>query len=96
MTLRYSRRALADLKRISAYYALAASPVIADAVGQRLTEVIDRICQMPHSAPRLSQRSIVRAVSVVRYPFRIFYRVQVDSIEIIHIRHTSQRPTISI
>jgi toxin ParE1/3/4 len=94
MTPRYSRRALADLNRIAAYYALAASPGIAEAVEKRLSEVVDRICKMPHSAPRLSQRSEVRAVSVVRYPFRIFYRVQIGTVEIIHIRHTSQRPAL--
>lgn len=93
MTPRYSRRALADINRIAAYYASAASPAVADTIRQRLAEVVDRICQMPHSAPRLSQRSTVRAIAVVRYPFRIFYRVQAGRIDIIHIRHTSQRPT---
>lgn len=96
MKLVYSRQALADLNRISDYYAASASPAIADSVGRRLEDVIDRICRIPESAPRVSQRSQVRIVTVVRYPFRIFYRVRKDTIDILHIRHTSRRPVNTI
>ncbi|WP_334416103.1 MULTISPECIES: type II toxin-antitoxin system RelE/ParE family toxin [unclassified Bradyrhizobium] len=72
MKLVYSRRALADLDGISAYYAANASSAIADSVGRRLEDVIERICRVPESAPRVSQRSQVRVVTVLRYPFRIF------------------------
>ena len=43
MNLVYSRRALADLDKISAYYAASVSPAIADSVGRRLEDVIERI-----------------------------------------------------
>jgi toxin ParE1/3/4 len=92
MKLVYSRQALADLDEIATYYAANASPAIADAIGRRLTDVIDRICRIPEAAPKVSQRSQVRVVAVVRYPFRIFYRVREDTIDILHIRHTSRRP----
>src|SRR5665213_1036279 len=92
MNLVYSRRALADLNRIAAYYAANASPAIAETIGHRLGNVIDRISRAPEAAPRVSQRSQVRVVAVVRYPFRIFYRVRDDTIDILHIRHTSRRP----
>jgi toxin ParE1/3/4 len=92
MKLVYSRRALADLDQIGTYYALNASPAIAEGIGNRLGDVIDRICRAPEAAPRVSQRSQVRVVAVVRYPFRIFYRVRDDTIDILHIRHTSRRP----
>jgi toxin ParE1/3/4 len=92
MKLVYSRQALADLYRISAYYAASASPVIAASIGRRLEDVIDRISRAPESAPKVSQRSQVRVASVVRYPFRIFYRVRSGTIDILHIRHTSRRP----
>jgi plasmid stabilization system protein ParE len=88
----YSRRALADLDRILSYYFASASPAIAESIGHRLENVIDRICRAPEAAPRVSQRSQVRAVAVVRYPFRIFYRMRGDTIDILHIRHTSRRP----
>jgi toxin ParE1/3/4 len=92
MKLVYSRRALADLDQIKAYYAANASPAIAEAIGRRLENVIDRIRRVPEAAPRVSQRSQVRVVAVVRYPFRIFYRVRADAVDILHIRHTSRRP----
>ena len=92
MKLVYSRRALADLDLIKTYYAANASPAIAEAIGRRVENIIDRICRVPEAAPRVSQRSQVRVVAVVRYPFRIFYRVRDDAIDILHIRHTSRRP----
>jgi toxin ParE1/3/4 len=92
MKLVYSRRALADLNAIATYYTAGASPLIAESIGRRLESVIDRICRAPEASPRVSQRSQVRAATVVRYPFRIFYRVRNDTLEILHIRHTSRRP----
>jgi plasmid stabilization system protein ParE len=93
MKLVYSRRALADLNEIASYYVASASPAIAEAIERRLGHVIDRICRTPEAAPRVSQRSHIRAVAVVRYPFWIFYRVRNDTIDILHIRHTSRRPS---
>jgi plasmid stabilization system protein ParE len=96
MKLVYSRRALADLGQITTYYSANASPAIADAIGRRLENVIDRICRAPASAPRVLHRSQVRVVAVVRYPFRIFYRVRGDTIDILSIRHTSRRPISNV
>jgi plasmid stabilization system protein ParE len=95
MKLVYSRRALADLNEIATYYAASASPAIAETIERRLGNVIDRICLSPEAAPRVAQRAQVRVVAVVRYPFRIFYRVRGDTIDILHIRHTSRRPVSS-
>jgi len=91
MKLVYSRRALADIEKIAIYYSAKASPAIAQSIERRLLDVIARIQRAPESAPRAAQRSNVRAVAVVRYPFRIFYRVRGDTIDILHIRHTSRR-----
>jgi toxin ParE1/3/4 len=88
----YSRRALADLNEIATYYSASASPAIAASIERRLIDVMDRICRAPEAAPRVSQRSHVRVVAVVRYPFRIFYRVRDDTIDILQIRHTARRP----
>jgi toxin ParE1/3/4 len=96
MKLVYSRRALADLGQITTYYSANTSPAIADAIGRRLENVIDRICRAPASAPRVSQRSQVRVVAVVRYPFQIFYRVRGDIVDVLHIRHTSRRPVTNL
>jgi len=61
MKLVYSRRALTDLDEIAAYYTATASPAIANAIGRRLEDVIDRISRMPETAP--SSRSVLRSVS---------------------------------
>jgi plasmid stabilization system protein ParE len=92
MRLVFSRRALADLEGIATYYSTHASPAISRSIELRFLDVIDRIQQAPEAAPRISQRSQVRVASVVRYPFRIFYRARGDTIDILHIRHTFRRP----
>ena|SRR5271168_580528 len=92
MKLVYSPRAVADLGEIAEYYTTRASPAISQSIQRRFVDTIDRICRAPESAPRIAQRSDVRVATVVRYPFRIFYRVRGDTVDILHIRHTSRRP----
>ena len=86
-----SRRALADLDKIEAYYTKNASLRVSKIVEQRIFEVIDRISQAPQSAPLVSQRRRTRVVPVVKFPFRIFYQYHSETVEILHIRHTSRR-----
>ncbi|MET4601717.1 toxin ParE1/3/4 [Bradyrhizobium sp. JR4.1] len=96
MKIVWTRGALADLADIATYYASNASPVIAEAVGQRFVDVVERVRVAPFSALRVAHRSEVRVAAVVRYPFRIFYRVRGDVIHIVHIRHTSRRPVAGL
>jgi toxin ParE1/3/4 len=96
MKVVWTREALADLADIATYYASNASPVVAEAVGRRFVDVVERVRRAPFSAPRVAHRSEVRVAAVVRYPFRIFYRVRGDAIHIVHIRHTSQRPVAGL
>jgi len=91
MNLIYSPRAVQDLAEIGAYYRSVADPKIADAIGKRIEQVIHRLARQPRIAPRVMRRSNVRVVLVLRYPYKIFYRVQNDAVEILHIRHTSRR-----
>jgi plasmid stabilization system protein ParE len=88
----YSRQAIADLDKISAYYASAASPTVARAVRQRLIDVVDRIGQAPNAGQLTSQRSGVRVVPVITFPYWVFYRIRNGRLEIVRIRHTSRRP----
>jgi toxin ParE1/3/4 len=75
MRLVYSKRALADLDQIASYYTAHAGPTIAESIGRQLFDAIVRIARYPEAAPHVSQRTQVRVATVVRYPFRIFYRV---------------------
>jgi hypothetical protein len=40
---------------------------------------------------RLPQRPNVRVVPLVRYPFKIFYTFDHDTITILHIRHAARK-----
>jgi plasmid stabilization system protein ParE len=92
MNVVYSPRAARDLEAIAAYYHDVAGPRIAAAIGARIERVISRVAEHPHSAPRVSERRGVRVALVIRYPYKIFYRIRGDAIEILHIRHTARRP----
>jgi toxin ParE1/3/4 len=90
MRIVYSPRAIRDLEHIAAYYRLVADPNIAAAISERIEHVINRIARRPHNAPRVIERPGVRAVLVLRYPYKIFYRIRDDAVEILHIRHTAR------
>src|SRR5205807_10042675 len=81
-----------DFEGTASYYTVNASPGIAQSIERRFIAVVERICRMPEAAPRVTQRSQVRVVTVVRYPFRIFYRVRGDTIDILHIRQDDRLP----
>ena len=44
------------------------------------------------NAPRVEQRPGMRVVPLVRYPFKIFYRILGETVRVLHIRHAAQRP----
>jgi plasmid stabilization system protein ParE len=92
MKVVYSPRAIRDLNRIAGYYTAVAERHVAAAVGARIEHVINRLAVNPFSAQRLTKRPGVRVALVLRYPYKIFYRVSGDTIEILHIRHTARRP----
>ena len=91
MRVVYSPRAIRDLEHIVAYYRSVADPTVAAAISERIERVINRIARRPQSAPRVAERRDVRAVLVLRYPDKIFYRARDDAVEILHIRHTARR-----
>ena len=87
--VRWTAAALADLDQILAYTE-ANYPALKPSVEIRIRAVIERVARLPRSARRVGQHSDIRVVPVLRYPFRIFYRVIGDGIEILHIHHTSR------
>jgi toxin ParE1/3/4 len=92
MRVTYSPRAIRDIEKIAAYYRKVADPTTAAAIGKRIEYVINRLGRLPYSAPRVTDRTNVRAALVLRYPYKIFYRIRGDAVEILRIRHTSRRP----
>ena len=92
MNVVYSPRAARDLEAIAAYHHAVAGPRIVAAIGARIEHVINLVAEHPHSAPRVLERREVRVALVLRYPYKVFYRIRGDAIEILHIRHTARRP----
>jgi toxin ParE1/3/4 len=92
MNVVYSPRAARDLEAIAAYHNAVAGPRIAAAIGARIEHVINVVAEHPLSAPRVLERREVRVALVLRYPYKIFYRIRGNAIEILHIRHTARRP----
>lgn len=92
MKVDYAPRAIRDLAEIARYYRSHADERVAAAVGARIERVIGLLAQRPKIAPVLVRRPDIRIALVLRYPYKVFYRVHPDMIQILHIRHTSRRP----
>ncbi len=91
MRVEYSRRAVADILRI-AEESRNYGEVAAEGLERRLRETIARLAGHPRAAPEVEKRPGVHVLPLIRYPFRVFYRVFPDRVLILHIRHTSRRP----
>lgn len=92
MKVEYSRRAVGDIRKILADSNRTFGLRVAQALGSRIRAVVDRIGRDPLSAPQVEQRSGIYVVPLIRYPFKIFYRILDDRVKIMHIRHTARRP----
>jgi plasmid stabilization system protein ParE len=91
MKVEYSARSLTDLRKIAASSRREFGDQVAAALESRIRTAVQQLRSAPESAPRVEQRPGVRVLSLVRYPYRIFYRFDGESIRILHIRHVSRR-----
>ena len=93
MKAEFTNRAVADLRKISAQSSKEFGDRVAAALELRIRAAVEQIANAPESAPRVEQRPGMRVLPLVRYPFKVFYRiVDSDTIRILHIRHTARRP----
>jgi toxin ParE1/3/4 len=90
MRVRYTPEAFADREKIFEYLR-ERSPSGARHVLASIRDVVRLLGEHPYSGYKTNDRE-VRVKFVVRYPYKIFYRVRNDAVEIVHIRHTSRRP----
>jgi plasmid stabilization system protein ParE len=90
MRLRYRAQALTDIDGIHRYLE-ERSPSCARSVLQAIFASIQLIAERPQSYQRTDDQDI-RVHVVRRYRYKIFYSVAGDTVEIIHVRHTSRRP----
>lgn len=91
MKVVYTEEALDDLTAIADWLTVH-YPTIAPVVERRIRRVVAHIARWPASARRISIRPDVRVVPLGRYPYKIFYRVTDDTVEILHIHHAARRP----
>ena len=54
--------------------------------------VVARIGRRPHSARASTGYEGVRVLPLGRYPYKVFYRVTRDVVEILHIHHAAREP----
>ncbi len=93
MRVRWSQSSLTEIEDIFAYIhernAAAASSVVA-----RIERLTSMLTDFP-LAGHVTDDPEVRVLSVVRYPFRIFYAVDMaaDEVVILHVRHAAQDDT---
>lgn len=92
MRVEFTNRAVRDLREIATHSRRQFGDRIAAALEARLQEVYTQIANAPESAPRVEQRPGMRVIPLVRYPFKIFYRIVGDAVRILHVRHTARRP----
>ena len=88
MKVEYSKRATADLHKVSAD-SRAFGEMAAAAVEVRIREIIAQIREHPEGRPPAIERPGVAAL--VRYPYKMFYRILDNGVRILHIRHTSRQ-----
>ena len=90
MRVRFSPGAFADREQIFEYL-YERSPNGARNVLASMRAAVAQLADQPYSGYQTDDPD-VRVKFVIRYPYKIFYRVREDVVEIAHIRHTSRRP----
>jgi plasmid stabilization system protein ParE len=90
MKVVYTDEALRDLDQILEFIALN-YPTASVAFGRRVRAIEQRIARWPNSAVEVEQRPGVRVVPLIRYPYKLFYRVATDAIEVLHVHHAARR-----
>ncbi|HEX4111735.1 MAG TPA: type II toxin-antitoxin system RelE/ParE family toxin [Stellaceae bacterium] len=89
MKIRYTPRARNDIDDIYDYIAQQ-SPGGARRVLQALLDGVAFAAKFPEASVR-TENPAVRVKTVLRYRYRIFYRVSGETVEILHVRHASRR-----
>jgi plasmid stabilization system protein ParE len=91
MKIEFIAAARRDLEEILEYLA-SHNPALVERVEDRIHAILALLRHAPESARVVMQRPGVRVVPLIHYPYRMYYRVTMNVIEVIHIRHTSRRP----
>lgn len=91
MKVEFSGRAISDLARL-VDEASAFGETATENLERRLQEVFAHIAEHPRAAPPVENRPGVHVYPLIRYPYKVFYRLFANRILILHIRHAARRP----
>jgi addiction module RelE/StbE family toxin len=90
MRVRYTPQAQNDLDTIYNYLdekAPAAALAVKDLIERRISSLAD----FPLMAPATDEPGI-RELTIVRYPYKVYYEIAGDAVWIVHIRDARRRP----
>jgi len=90
MKVVYTDDALRDLDEITLWLK-SHYPGVGTAVERRLRLVVAHIARWPESMQASRHRPAVRVAPLGRYPYKIFYRVRDNVVEILHVHHAARR-----
>ena len=90
MRVRYTLRAQADLETIFTYLD-ARAPAAAQSVKNTIERRIALLGDFPFIAPATDELEIYE-LTVVRYPYKVYYEVADNEVRIVHIRDARRRP----
>ena len=90
MIVRFTPRALADIATIADYIKLR-NPNAAVRVEQALTNTIAHLARHPNLGIARTHLS-VRALGVPRFPYTVYYRVDLQAVIIVHVRDDRRAP----
>lgn len=90
MRVRLTSRAYGELQQISTYFA-DRSPATATSIFAVIERILSGLATTPYRG-RATDVKDVRCIVVPRFPYKLFYRISGDTIEVLSIFHTSQDP----
>lgn len=90
MKVRYTRRALADLSSIFAYLD-ARAPAAALSVKTTIERRIALLADFAQIAPATDQPGVYE-LTIVRYPYKVYYEISGDEVWVLHIRDSRRQP----
>jgi toxin ParE1/3/4 len=90
MRVRYTLRAQSDLDSIYSYIERRA-PIAAQSVKELIERRIARLADFPRMAPETDDPGIYE-LTIVRYPYKVYYEIMGDEMWIIHVRDARRKP----
>jgi toxin ParE1/3/4 len=90
MRVRYAPRARDDLDQIYSYLNQR-SPAAATAVLRKIRDRVDELADLPLIGP-VTEIPGVRGLSIVRYPYKAYYRIIGDEVLVLHVRDLRRAP----